>query len=295
MDKILVDLHTHSTCSDGAYSPLDLYKKIKTIAGNRKVVWSLTDHDKVDGYKELEKINDDNIKIIKGCEFGFAHNGKLKDMLGYDIDLNKAKKFLDNYYTHDFVMTRQSNLLNLLKQMCDRNGLKYEEGLEIHTGKIGEAYGVILKSIKKYEENFKICPDLNDTGFFRKHLINPKSPFFTKEKYFLPSMKEIIDLIHSFGGKAFLAHSFDYSGESVEDVLKILDDAREAGVDGLEIMHYSITKEKEKILREYIKKYNLLESGGSDFHGETVKHDVSLFTGKNNNMNIEIENLTWIK
>ena len=56
MKKILVDLHTHSTYSDGLFTPIELYKQIKSIAGDKQVIWSLTDHDSVDGYEELKNI-----------------------------------------------------------------------------------------------------------------------------------------------------------------------------------------------------------------------------------------------
>lgn len=295
MEEVLIDLHTHTNCSDGVNSPIELYKIIKEIAGDRKVIWSVTDHDCVDAYEQLKEIKDDKVKIIKGCEFGFAHKEKLKDMLAYDIDIEKARKFLKDYYTEEFVITRQRKLLEGFKDMCRKHNLKFEDGLEVHTGKIGEAYKTMMRSLKKFEENFTICPDLMGVGFFRKHFINPKSPFFVKEKYDLPDMKGIIDLIHSFGGKAFLAHSFDYGGESVEEVLQILKDAKDANVDGIEVMHYSINEERTKILRDFIKKNNLLESGGTDFHGEAVKKGVSIFTGKENNVKVELKQLKWIK
>jgi DNA polymerase III alpha subunit (gram-positive type) len=64
MEEVLIDLHTHTKCSDGMYSPIDLYNLIKQISGNQKVVWSVTDHDCVDAYFELNKINDNNVKLV---------------------------------------------------------------------------------------------------------------------------------------------------------------------------------------------------------------------------------------
>lgn len=295
MEEVLIDLHTHTKCSDGVYTPLELYNLIKNKAGKKKVIFSVTDHDCVDAYEELNKIKDENVKIITGCEFGFVYNEKLKDMLAYDLDIKKAKKFLKGYYTEEFVITRQRKLLESFKEVCNKHNLKYEDGLEVRTGKIGEAYRTMVQSLKKFEENFKICPDLMGVGFFRKHFINPKSPFFVKEKYDLPNLKEIIDLIHSFGGKAFLAHCFDYGGETEEDVFKLLNDAKNAGVDGIEIMHYSINKDREKVLRKFVKKNKLLESGGTDFHGESIKKGVSIFTGKDNNVKVKLKNVKWVK
>lgn len=295
MQEVLIDLHTHTNCSDGSFSPLELYNLIKEIAGEKQVIWSITDHDNVDAYEQLKDIKDDKVKIIKGCEFGFVYNEKLKDMLAYDIDIKKARDFLKGYYTKEFKITRQRKLLESFKEMSRKNNLKFEENLKVKTGKIGEAYHIMMQSLKKFESNFKICPDLMGTGFYRKHFINPKSPFYVKEKYNLPNLEGIIKLIHSFGGKAFLAHPFDYGGETIEDVVQILNDAKKAKIDGIEIMHYSISNERENFLRDFVNKNNLLESGGSDFHGEQVKKEIYLFTGKKENVKVNIKNLKWIK
>jgi len=205
------------------------------------------------------------------------------------------KIFLNEYYNLDKKIKRQEEILTKFKNICKNNNLKFDNNIEIKTGKIGEAYNLMMKSLKKYECNLKICPDIGVSGFYRKHFINQKSQFYVKDDFELLNLKQVIDVIHSFGGLAFIAHSFDYAGETIEEVLTFLTDAKNAGVDGVEIMHFSIDRNKEQILRNFIKENNLLESGGTDYHGKLVKNTVKLFTGRDNNVNINIKNLKWIK
>lgn len=295
MKKVLVDLHTHTNLTDGYYSPLELYKIIKQIVGDKQVVWSVTDHDSADAYEVLNQIKDEKVKIVNGCEFSFLYKGKLKDMLAYNIDINKTKQFLKEFYTPEFKFNRQVATLEAYKEMCLKHNLKFENDLKIIEGKAGEGYNVMTQSLKKFKENERICPDLFKVGFYRKHFVNKNSPFFVKEEVDLPSLEEIIYLIHSFGGIAFIAHPFDYGGETIDDVLEFLKDAKKARVDGIEVFHYSVNEEKINLLRNFIKRNNLLESGGTDFHGDKIKKEVCLFTGKENNVKIDINKLTWIK
>jgi len=295
MIEILVDLHTHTNVTDGFYSPMELYNLIKEIVGDKQVVWSVTDHDNVDAYEILNTIKDDKVTIIKGCEFACLYKGAIKDVLAYNIDIEKAKNFLHNYYTEEFKFNRQVKVLESFKRMCIKQNLKFEQDLKIIHGRAGEGYNVMTQSLKKFKENERICPDLFKVGFYRKHFVNKNSPFFVKEEVDLPSLEEIIYLIHSFGGIAFIAHPFDYGGETIDDVLEFLKDANKAGVDGIEVFHYSVNEEKINLLRNFIKRNNLLESGGTDFHGDKIKKEVCLFTGKENNVKIDINKLTWIK
>jgi len=292
LEKILVDLHTHSTCSDGLFTPMEVYNQIKNIAKNNKLIWSLTDHDSVDGYDAIKNINDKNVKIIPGCEFYYNYNGRLREVLGYNIDIEKTKTFLKEFYNYNRRLKRQQIILEKFKNKCRKVGLKFDEKVEIDPKNICGAYGLLMESIKSFPENYNKGFNL-DISFFRGHFCNPDSPMYVPNATIEPKLNEIVSLIHSFGGLCFVAHPFEYM-DSIDKTLNYLNDCVNAGVDGIEVMHKSITEEALSILKEFAIKHNLLVSGGSDYHGKIEKNTVKLFSGLNN-VNVNYKDISWAK
>ncbi len=104
---------------------------------------------------------------------------------------------------------------------------------------------------------------------------------------FRPQYKKVIDIIHKAGGKAFLAHPFEYK---IEDTIKFIADLRkEKELDGIEVFHPSSERDDRiQILMDYARKNNLYISGGSDFHGRS-KPDIQIGVGRGRlNINKEI-------
>ena len=104
-------------------------------------------------------------------------------------------------------------------------------------------------------------------------------------KYFLnraktyPSAQEIIELIHKAGGKAFLAHPFEYK---IQDTIQYIEDLKNnTDIDGIECFHPSANEEQIAILQDYAKSNNLYMCGGSDYHGK-LKPDIQIGIGKGN-------------
>ena len=116
--------------------------------------------------------------------------------------------------------------------------------------------------------------------FYRKGLSNPNSSYFMNHIEFRPSSKEVVDIIHQAGGKAFLAHPFEYK---FENTIEFIDNLRkETKLDGIECFHpSSVDDNKKDILVEYARKNNLYISGGSDYHGKP-KPDIEIGIGKGN-------------
>ena len=107
---------------------------------------------------------------------------------------------------------------------------------------------------------------------------------------FRPPYKEVIDIIHKAGGKAFLAHPFEYK---FKDTIEFINDLRkEKELDGIECFHPSANQEQRNILVEYAKNNNLYISGGSDYHG-SPKPDIEIGVGRGD-LNISKEILNWL-
>ena len=127
--------------------------------------------------------------------------------------------------------------------------------------------------------------------FLRKEITNPNSEYFLNRVGTFRKAKEVVDIIHKAGGKAFLAHPFEYR---LEDTIKFMDDLRQdAEIDGIECYHpSSVDDNKKDILVEYAIKNNLYISGGSDYHGKT-KPDIEVGVGRRN-LNISKNILNWL-
>lgn len=168
-----------------------------------------------------------------------------------------------------------------LLNICDEQGLVYDENNIIKPQKASDYVEVqIYKELMRYEENYKILGELAESFsvFFRKGLANPKSKYFTNFIEFRPKYKEVIDIIHKAGGKAFLAHPFEYK---FDDTIGFINDLRKGiELDGIECFHPSSEADnKRDILVEYARENNLYISGGSDYHGDR-KPDIKIGIGR---------------
>lgn len=135
----------------------------------------------------------------------------------------------------------------------------------------------LRKQQKIFKERlFKIC-DEHGLVYDKSKIPEPKKATEFVEQ---PIYKEVIDIIHKAGGKAFLAHPFEYK---FKDTIKYIDDLREeAELDGIECFHpSSMDDDKKDILVEYARKNNLYISGGSDYHGNP-KPDIEVGIGRGN-------------
>ncbi len=98
--------------------------------------------------------------------------------------------------------------------------------------------------------------------------------------------EECLRLIKNSGGIAVLAHPKSLE-LSEKDFLILLKDMISKGLEGIEVYHSSHSKYEMDYYMEIANKYDLLVSGGSDYHGKSVKPDIELGTGKNNNLCIK--------
>lgn len=142
----------------------------------------------------------------------------------------------------------------------------------------------IYYELIRHKENFNILGEeyvksLN--AFIRKELMNPESKFYVCINNIpKPMYKDVIDIIHKAGGKAFLAHPFEYR---FSNTIKFIDELREEKeLDGIECFHPSAMEDnKKEVLLDYARYNKLYISGGSDFHGEK-KPGIEIGTGSGN-------------
>lgn len=293
-----IDLHMHTKYSDGEYN---VEKVLRECENAGLSVISITDHDEVGAYKEIEE-NPEIRKvfsgrIISGIELSFNKDGYLFDVLGYGIDHKKMQNLLDSRMDDKAKKKMQATLLEEWKQVCIKKGIKFDERIETTNGTKSEAFNALFADISNFEkhpENEKFAEYIsreNIAFFYKRYFSNPNSDFFVYESRFSPSLKDAIDMIHECGGKAFLAHSFAYG---LEDTIGFINYAIQQGVDGIEQYYSTFTHVHENIIRELSARHSLYVSGGTDFHGPNVKPGINIGIGKGN-LNIpESIILPWI-
>lgn len=289
----MVDLHTHTSYSDGTYTVKELLKEAEKTG---VTMLSITDHDKVDAHLEMKEFNVKEYytgKIIVGTEFSMAYEGKRMELLGYGFDISKVKPWLDKNYSKEKLLNDNVMEFNEIYNICIEKGVKVTENLEY----IPTDYPVdtIYYDIIKYEENKKFFTDEEWTNidvFWRKCSNNKDFILYWDFSKRIPQAKEVSDLIRSAGGKVFIAHLFKYQTNNHIELLNHL--VKDNIIDGVEVYYSAFTNEQIAELEKYCKKYNLLISAGTDFHG-LKKPDRKIGIGFGN-MNVKEEVVkNWIE
>lgn len=278
----MIDLHIHTKYSDGDKTVAEILK----MCEEKKLEYiSLTDHDTCKQYndKALKCNNIFSGKIINGTELHAVFQKKNVEILAYGIDIDVINNWCKKYYSEDKLKEQQKILARRLLHIADRHGIIYNKD-EIQRPKNVFEYvePLIYNEFLKHKENYRILGEFAESFniFFRKGLANPQSSYFMNHIEFRPQYKEVMDIIHKAGGKAFLAHPFEYK---IEDTITLIDNLRkEANLDGIECFHPSAEeKRKSDILVTYARENNLFISGGSDYHGK-IKPDIDIGIGRGN-------------
>lgn len=257
-----IDLHTHSTMSDGSMTPEELVNHAK---GSGLSAIALTDHDGVEGVEraisEGERIG---VEVVPGVEMSAQFKTETH-ILGYDI----------NICDRDFLCAMEEvrkarferNLItaeNLRKIGFD---VSYDEALKFApNGFLGRAHYAKLMVEKGYVKSVKEA--------FVKYLSSGKEGYCSLQRY---TPEECIEIINNAGGKAFLAHLhlIKLPDDELEEYVIRL---KKAGLSGIEGYY---TEYDEEMHAKYIalaNKHSLLISGGTDFHGE-MKPQISIGKG----------------
>ncbi len=261
----MIDLHIHSTYSDGTDSVIDILKKAQT----KKLSYiSITDHNTCSAYKELEDIDIKKYysgKIISGIELNTTVLGIPIEVLGYNIDTKLMQKNLNGVY----LTPKERNSLEVerLYQKCLQSGVKLNENFLNDYSQDKYASEYLHERLTENQENKKLVDDdaWNDSlVLYRKYMSDPNSIFFVDTNDVLPSLKSTIELVRKSKGKLFLPHIFEYKHNAKKILNHILENYQ---IDGIECYYSTFTKLQTQELLDLCKKRQLLVSGGSDYHG----------------------------
>ena len=264
--KKIIDLHIHTTCSDGELTP----KEVIDVAINDRVsVISITDHDTIWAYqKELfDYAKDNNIKIIPGVEISTKSDKCGIHVLGYNIDLNNKEfqKKLEKLRNsrHEYLY-QVADKLNILGYIIDVTSLdKIEAVTKAHI-----ALNVISND-KNKDILMREFGHIPNKGEFIETIMNEDCLAYVKKNTITP--REAVELIEGASGVAVLAHPVAYKYENNltdEDISSLVNDMK---VGMIEANYVYVDKNNKKInecdyWREFAYRNNLKTTIGSDFH-----------------------------
>ena len=278
----MIDLHMHTTYSDGTDTVKELLEKAEDL--DLEVI-SITDHNTCKAYFEMEKFNVKEIyhgNVIVGCEFTTNFDNRLIEVLGYGFDYKKVNKYLIKKYSLLNNKKRYKSFYTEITERIRKLGLECDLDI-IKKAKKDKFFEIaVYEELIKHEKNRNILnEDIWDSysDYYRKGITNPKSKIFINKASYYPSIKEIVKLIHENDGIAFLAHPYQYKFTDTESFLDKL--YNEVALDGVECFYTTFSDKQTNYLLDFAKKRNLLISGGSDYHG-TNKENHNLGVGRGN-------------
>lgn len=285
----LIDLHTHTCYSDGELSPYDLISK--AIDSNIGVI-AITDHDTIEGLKVLKNdikaqhLIKNNISLINGIELSAKFSIGKMHILGLGIDITNKKL---NEKMIELKNNSLQSVLSIMEQIKRDYNIVF--GYEDIKNMICSNHNLGRPDLAKLCVKYGYATSIKDA--FDKYLIDAHNKITKFRKGI--DYEECIDIIKGSGGVPVLAHPKSLNLTEKEFLLQ-LKRMINYGLEGIEVYHSSFSCDDILYYKDIAKTYNLLESCGSDYHGMTVKPNIELGTGKNNNIKIKkLEILNKIK
>ncbi len=248
-----IDLHSHTTASDGRLEPKDLVERALSFDIE---VLAITDHDTVDGLALAKQHVQDNnlpIKIINGIEISTVWQNKDIHIVGLNIDPENEQLSVLIEQQKQHRITR-SELIAERLQKATREGVLEEVRQIAGDAPVTRAHFAKWLVDNGYAKNMQMV--------FKKYLTR-NNPGYVPPNWC--SMKDAVDAIHAAGGLAVLAHPGRYK-LTAKWIKRLLAAFVEANGDAMEVAQPQQAQQERRNLADYAIQYKLLASQGSDFH-----------------------------
>ena len=256
-----IDLHTHSTFSDGTFTPLQL---VKYAEEKGLKAFALTDHDTTEGVKEAKSI-ETNVEVISGVEISTRYDKKEIHIVGLyvnenDADLNKQLKYYrEKRVTRNFEILEKLNSLGV--------NITIDDVKESCTGDVISRAHIAKALVSKgFVGSY--------TEAFDRYLGDNKCAYVPRETL---NYEESMELITKAGGVPVLAHPLLYkmSDTNLENMMVKL---RQKGLKAVEVYYSTHSNSDTQHIMAMANRVGLIYSGGSDLHGAT-KPKIDMGTG----------------
>lgn len=262
----MIDLHAHTTASDGSLTPTELVALAKETG---LAALGVTDHDTVAGLPEAAAAaRDAGLTLVPGVELSVDYPHGQFHLLGYFVDFTHAPLLDRLQYLRDYRFRRNEKMLELMQQA----------GLPITVADLEREAG---GGHPERSEGSVIGRPHMALAMVRKGLVGTTQEAFDRylgdgRPFHLPKVKlsppEAIELLHSAGAVTVLAHP-KYLGINDPAALRQeLSGFKELGLDGIEVYYSQHTNAETALYAGLARDLGFVVSGGSDFHGASKPH-----------------------
>lgn len=270
-----VDLHTHSTASDGTLSPTEL---MRAAAGVGLSGIALTDHDTGNGLKEAAaEAAKLGLRFVPGIEISaeYPSPGTLH-ILGHFVDVDSPGLAKMSRILLEGRNARNPKIVARLNELGCKITMEQVEA--IARERVAAGQPVVIGRPHLAEALLRAGCVASIRQAFDVYLGTTGSAYFPKERL---TPRQAIECIHDAGGLATVAHPVQLKCDNPAHLGTVINHLAEAGLDGIEVWHCDHDEKTSRLLLELSKRYNLIPTGGSDFHGRP-KPDVALGRGRDN-------------
>jgi 3',5'-nucleoside bisphosphate phosphatase len=253
-----IDLHCHSTASDGLLRPADLVEKARALG---LATIALTDHDTVAGIDEAKHAAEPDLEVIPGIELSSNVDGVEIHLLGYFVDPTSPELLAHGAWCREQRVERVERIIDRLSAL----------GIEIHPADIFERAGTGTVGRPH------VARELIDRGYadsipdaFHRFLGSGRSAYVPRTNV---SPRQAIEIIRRAGGVVVMAHPL-----AVRNYVSRLPNLIEEGLAGLEAHYGEYDESTRRHLAAVADDFRLIATGGSDYHGDGYKEGRGLGT-----------------
>lgn len=260
----MIDLHTHSTSSDGQYSPEVLVQMAKDA---HLRAFSVSDHDTIEwSTRAVQRGREIGIQVISAVEISASFRWKALHILGYDFDHTNPELITT---LHDISIYRRDRIKTMVRNMNHELWVEGMNPIDVDSIlKLGIEKPITRVDLAEYllaHGYIKTLQEAFDRWLNRLNI--PNRDF---------SVIQAIQMIHNAGGVAVLAHPWAQSvslqaiTSDFDEQVRIIMDFRSAWLDGIEVYRFNQSKKMEQIYIGVAKDLGLIATGWSDFHGPKI-------------------------
>ncbi len=271
-----IDLHVHTTASDGTFTPAEAVREAAAIG---LAAIAVTDHDTCSGCREAAAEGEKcGVEVVPGIEISTKYGGAVH-ILGYYVDVDSpALREVLEWIVHD---RDERN-----EKMC---ALMRADGIDVDYAEMRARFGEVIGRPHFAELLIErgLARDMREAF----DLYVEKGRKYYQGRSFLP-IERSIELIRSAGGVPVLAHPFQYKRDDAS-LRELIEHCMASGLRGMECRYSGYDAAMSAYLEALAEEYGLVKTGGSDFHGAN-KRDIRLGDGKGG-LNVPFAFLTALR
>lgn len=258
----VIDLHLHTTVSDGSYTPAELVCHAAELG---LAAVAVTDHDAVAGCAEAAAVGESlGVEVVPGIEISTKYGGPVH-LLGYYVDTaSPALREVLDWIVHD----RDERNKKIAALMA-------ADGLPVSYEEMHRRFGAVIGRPHFAQVLMELGLASDTADAFARYV--EKGRRYYVGRSFL-SLERSMEIILEAGGLPVLAHPFQYRLDDAA-LRALIEHCLALGMRGMECRYSGYTKEQEDYLESLAEEYGLLKTGGSDFHGKS-KPTISMGSGK---------------